>query len=363
MTVQNSIHNSIIQGDFIAGDKNVYTVQPYFDLFSNPIFLHYLGEKVSKLIGGGAVNKDNIVNTTRVIVLLFNNIIAALSDLAQSPAVYNNTFFHQLLKCKLVSITGAKTAKESGLYLAERQEFYASFYKLVPSETFTSFLDNLEDSSIPKRFETGKIISQKWLEQFGQLAKNNFTIASIQESSIKNLIISNKDYFFSRKSDEMIRIPERLGGFPFVWDSVGYLNLVSVPFDPMSVENVEIYLASEWINCYLDNYNAVIPNGMIGVTDCTLGIRKCVDVSFIIRFLSQYKLLGLICVLPFEELIELKFSSALYLREIINASFNGSLRLLHPDKAEAKIKKIEASRDNCYSKIKKIITYLYNERR
>ena len=325
--------------------------------------MHYLGEKVSRLIGGGAINNDNIVNTTRVIVLLFDNIIAALSDLAQSPTVYNSTFFHQLLKCKLVSITGAKTAKESGLYLAERQEFYAGFYKLVPSETFTCFLDNLEDSSIPKRFETGKTISQKWLEQFGQLAKNGFTIASIQENSIKNLIISNKDYFFSSKLDEIIRIPERLEGFPFVWDSVGHLNLVSVPFDPMSVENVEIYLASEWINCYLDNYNAVIPNGMIGVKDCTLGLSKWVDFSFIIRFLSQYKLLSLICVLPFEELIKLKFSFVLHLREIINASFNGSLRLLHPDKVETKIERIEASRDNCYSKIKKIITYLCDARR
>ena len=251
------------------------------------------------------------------------------------------------------------------LFLAERQEFYEKpgFYQIASAETVNSFLDSLKDSAIPKRFETGKILGQKWSERLGRLARDNFSIDDIQENSLKNLILANKDYFYSGQLDEMILIPEHLRGFPFVWDSVNHLKLVSISFDPVSIENIEVYLAAEWINCYLTNYGALIPNGLIGVGDCTLGIESNIDVLFILRFLSHYKLLDLIAALSFEELIALKLSFALYLREILNASFNGRLHLSSPAKVERKVEKIRASRCSCYLKIKKIVIYLYEERK
>lgn len=369
MNVQNKIQGSIICGDFIAGDKKVCTIQQRSDLFNKPIFLHYLGQKISKLLWNGKDNWSDIINTTKIIVLLFDNIIVSLSDLAQSPAVYNSEFFHKLLRCKigktyLISCTGTKTDQDLSMFLEERQEFYErpGFYRVASVETINSFLDNIKATAIPKRFETGKFLSQKWIEQLTRLDSDNFSIDNIHENSMKNLIVANKNYFFSRKLDEIIHIPDRLRGFPFVWDSINYLNLISVPFDLMSVENLEVYLATEWINCYLDNYGALIPNGLIGTKDCSFGIDKNTDLLFVISFLSQYKLIDLICTLSFENLIELKQDFAFYLRKIINDSFNGTFFVSSLLRVKEQIEKIRYSNSDCYSKIKNIIICLYEER-
>lgn len=370
MNVRNNIQGSIIYGDFIAGDKNVYTIQQHRDLFDKPIFLHYLGPKISKLLWNGRDNWNSIINTTKIIALLFDNIIVSLSDLTQSPAVYNSEFFHKLLRCKigdtyLISCTGTKTNQDLSMFLEERKEFYEKpgFYQVASMETINSFLDNIKAAAIPKRFETGKFLSQRWIEQLTLLGNDNFSINDIHENSMKNLIVANKNYFFSRKLDEIILIPDRLRGFPFVWDSINYLNLISVPFDPMSVENLEVYLATEWINCYLDNYGALIPNGLIGIKDCSFGIEKNTDLLYVISFLSQYKLIDLICALPFEKLVELKQDFAFYLRKVINDSFNGTFFVLSLLRVKEEIEKIRYSNIDCYSKIKSIIIYLYEERR
>lgn len=370
MNIQNNVRKSVIHGDFIGGNQNIYVTRPHIDLFSKPIFLHYLGEKVSKLIWNDDVDKDSIINTTKLIVLLFDDVIVALSDITQSPIVYNSEFFHQLLNYRsnegrLISSTGTKTGQNLEQFLAERQEYYEKpgFYQIAASETVNSFLDNIKSSLRPKYFDTGKILGQRWSERFARMERTNFSIDDIPEKSLQNLIVSNIKIFSTNKLEEMILLPEHLQGFPFVWDSVNYLKLISIPLDPMSIENAELYLAAEWINCYLDNYGASIPNHLIRRRDCTLGIKNCVDLSSVLRFLSQYRLTNLILNLPFEEWIALKYGPATYLRTLVNDLANGTFQLSNPEKTEFHIDKVLASRDSEYSKVKKIILHLYCERR
>jgi len=366
--VSNNIQGSTIYGDYVAGDKNVYTIQEYKSLFSTPIFLHYLGKKVSALIGCNN-NMRSLIGTTKIIILLFDDIFVSLSDVTQSSIIYNSSFFRRLLGYKvngtyLLSITGTKSDQDLDMFLSERQEFYEKpgFYKIVSKKAITSFLDNIKESSMTKRFDTGKILGQKWSENFGQLERTDFAINDIHQNSLKNLILANREYFYSKKLDEIILIPERLRGYPFVWDSVQYLNLISTDFDPVSLENIEIYLASEWINCYLANYGAVIPNSLIGVKNCTLGIECQVNFSLIIQFLSNYGLLSPILSLTFDELIELKQSLAIYLRQMIDDSANNKFIVSSPLKVERKLKKIFTSSMSDGCKIRKAINCLYEER-
>ena len=372
--MNNNLKDTNIYGNFIGGNhysNNYYIItKKITDIFNVKIFLHYAGHKISKLLCGENINNDFFTNNTKVILLLFDEIVMSFSDVIQSRFVYDNPFFHEMLRyqneCDYnLSIIGPGNNKELESVLSEREEFYSKprFYDIIRISKSGDFLSKVKTLITAKIFRTGMILKYKWHQDFIPIYDGTIEICDMTNINIKNLILQNSNYFYSSKVNEFLEFPEKLNDFPFIWDSVRHLKLVSYNFDDRSVMNIENYIASEWIKCYVENYNVVIPNGLIDINDCSCNLSDIVDLKYIIHFLKRYKLLTYILRLKFEDLMRVKSLYSRYIRDIINGIYrNGYINHqkpgILPGTLEESIIKIHNTNKSDFEKIKNIVCYL-----
>lgn len=366
MSSVNLLRRVHIQGDYVGRDQyNVLSNNDDID-FESTIFLHYLGQKVSSLLLGHHSNVQSLIDTTKIIIVLFSDVIISLSDITQSEQIYGAPFFRELISYKyngrhIVSITGNKTGKSLDDFLLERQVYYEKpgFFSIVPRVAFEDFLCNIQESNLPKRFSTFSIISSRWKRTFEQ-AEDIYTDQQIAtHHSVHNLINDNKAYFMSRNLRRFVDIPDKLDGYPLIWDSIEYLNLSNSVFDKASIMNIEEYLAYEWVSCYLENYNAYVPNCIIGRTSSSMGLDRTIDFRRIISVLETYQILRLLVQLSLDELVSLHCSYGIFLQDMCQKSFF----VASPQRVNARIEKVIKSKDGNYQKILNIIDIVFSNRK
>lgn len=367
MSIKNTVKNSIIYGDFIGGDYAVVFSQTYKDIFEKPIFLHYLGAKIANLAFPFGVNTLAVENTTKIIAFLFDEIIVSLSDVVQSPMVYQSAFFQNLLQQKvndrnIVSVTGISVGESLDSFFAEREEFYAKpgFYQLAAKGDAYQIYDAVSDSLRYKQFNTKKILEQAWRSTFTLFSDKG--LSGVDNIYIKNLICANEQYFSPGHLEQFLCIPSRLDGYPFVWDSVKHLQLIKGEFDPLSTATIEQYLAAEWIDCYLENYHATIPNVLIGNQDCAFHLKEITNLKPVIEFLRVFQLLPLLLSLSLEDLFCLKEIAGVLCKQLVNEYCNHRFFLKNPKDTMQRIDGLVASNKSNMDKAREIIFYLYAER-
>ena len=153
MEINNRLQYTNINGNFIGGNQyNNYIIKREpADIFDVKIFLHYAGYKISKLLYGENPDNNFFTNNTKVILLLFDDILISFSDVIQSRFVYDNLFFHKMLRCKEdgnynLSVIGPCSNNEIEAVLSEREEFYSrpGFYDIVQASKSEDFLSNVK---------------------------------------------------------------------------------------------------------------------------------------------------------------------------------------------------------------------------
>ncbi|MBQ7594462.1 MAG: hypothetical protein IJU48_08945 [Synergistaceae bacterium] len=340
MEINNNLKDTKINGNFIGGSQYINYIinqRGITNLFNVKIFLHYAGYKISKLLCGENVNNDFFTNNTKLILLLFDDIVISFSDVIQSRFVYDNPFFHEMLRYQdegnySLSIIGPGNNNELEAVLAEREEFYSKpgFYDIIQVSKSGDFLAKVKNSIISKLFSTGAFLKYKWQQDILPIYNNTIKICDITNINIKNLVLQNTEYFHSDKVNEFLNFPEKLNNFPFIWDSVMHLKLVNYKFNGRSVMNIENYIASEWIKCYIENLSVVIPNALININDCSFSLSNVADLKYIIRFLRRHKLLNYILRLNFEDLIKVRDLCSQYIRDLINNLYSNGYIINYP---------------------------------
>lgn len=367
--VSNQIKNASI-GSYVGRDSyNIFNSSDRINIFDTPIFLHFWGKKISKNIFQRSDNiKELLEINTKIILLLFDDILVSLSDATQSEFIYQNVFFRELLSYEnngepLVTIIGTKRGKNLNVFLEEREEFYykPGFYN-IPSNEICGLLDNISKSIQPKSFDTGNTLAFKWRKTFCKVVTDAFKIEELP-MEVRNVILSNYSFFQSSKVDSFINIPENLQGFPFIWDSINHLGLIKYYFDETSVYNLELYLAKEWVQCYIDNYDAKIPDILVGTRDCSMGIKNVVHMKRVYQFLRTYQLLHLLKRLNLQEILQLKNDCSYYFQKIIDMYANSMLIFKKQISINHEIQKIIVSDIKEVEKAKQIIFLLWNSER
>ena len=357
--VTNRLSNCAINGNFVGRDLNQYIQKKEKDLFNEKVFVHFVGEKISNFIFGEDHVKERILDNLKLLVFFFDKLFFALSDITQTDLFLSNPFYKDLFGHKnnceyIVSVIGANSHKDLQDFLANREEYYhkPSFYSIPSHDSILGFLSNLECISQYKNFSTIDTISYDW-------DTNITNIISQENIFLKNIFVSNRKYFQSIQSEELLRISEKLNGYPFIWDSVTCLNLIKYDFNRMSVYNIELFLASEWIKAYLNNLNMVITSSLIGQKyDASFGLDRSFNFAYIIQFLEEFQLTQLLISLNFSELLELKFKYGMNLKMLINLMYNRQFHYNNISKIKEKILKIIEYRASNYCKAKEIIQVL-----
>lgn len=355
-----------IQRDYVGRDQyNVFSNVDDIE-FESTIFLHYLGQKVSSILFAHHVDVQSLIDTTKIIIILFSDILISLSDITQSERIYKVPFFRELISYKyngqhIVSLTGNKTGKSLDDFLLERQVYYEKpgFFSIVPRTTLESFLSSIQESNSPKRFSTLSIISSRWKRTFEQAESICTDQRITTHRSVRNLINENKAFFLSRDLKRFVDIPDNLDGYPLIWDSIEYLNLSNTVFDKTSIMNIEEYLAYEWVSCYLENYDAYVPNCIIGRISSSMGLDRTIDFRRIISVLETYQILRLLIRLNLDELVSLHYSYGIFLQNICQKGF----LVASPQRVNAGIEKVIKSKDVNYRKIINIIDILFSHKK
>lgn len=360
----NRFFKSRVGRDYIGRDKNInyyLTLPTKENPFNNIIFLHYLGDKISNFLFPVSEQKVRRVReTNKLAFALFNNIYISLSDLIQSPFIYDD-FFREVLKSQesMFTIIGTKKSQNFDAFFEEREKLYfgTGFYKTL-SKKDEDIKESIirYDSIIPKYFETKSYISCKWKDI---LSSYNGKIDSIQNIYLKNAIMQINS---SKLVDKLILIPDKLNEMPFIWDSVIHLSLISEKFQESIQDDFELFLASEWVKCYIENLSCNIFNAMLGCNDCSLGINKCFDLRNLLPFLKRNNILEYILCLSFEELMCFRSSSEkLVLQRILYIFLEGYCTFKDDCKLLNKSKIIYKSKDSNLKKLKDEINLLFEE--
>ena len=353
-----NINNSIIFGNVAGRDYN--TLVEIKELFNITLFLHFLGDKISHLISQN-FNKEYSIYNTKILVLLFDDLLISLSDIIQSDYIYKSKFFRSILSLDCIHVIGTRDSEDYESFFANREEDYKSpgFYNIISKHDFLEFVDIIKKHTIPKTFSTTDKISYSWTSTLSSI--NNKGIDSIDNVPLKYFYYSNTDLFSSQSINRIIQIPEKLNGFPFIWDSVEKLDLISKHISPTSINNIEKYLAQNWIESYLENYNAFIPNKLLPSLNSSFGLKQTFDFDLVLSFLKNFNLLNLIINLSFEELIITRSDKSLgILKEIINKAYNQLLCFKKPTKVYDTINRINEKDWTAPQKIKEIVLTIYD---
>lgn len=367
--IDNRVNESYINGDYIGGNQYKYYLSSSHlsNPFNENIFLHYNGNKISKLLFLHNIQNRiiSIRNTNKLSFALFNNIYISLSDLIQSPFIYDE-IFKQVLSFKeepLITIVGTKVNQDITDFFYERDRFYfkTGFYEKISGENqeISDLIINY-NNIVQKHFNTKTLISHDWKEN---LSSYNGNIKSIGNIFLKNAVINISDSINS-EIDKLISIPDHLDGMPFIWDSIKYLSLTPKYMSELAQYNMELYLASQWIRAYIENLSCNIFNAIIGCNDSRLGIEDYFDLKSLIIFLKQYKLLDYLLELTFEELIHFRFSNErCVLQNLLGEFMNNSLMINNLSEVHLKICKIYTSDAKALQKLQKAIWLLFENAR
>lgn len=362
--VSNHLKYVSINGNYVGRDytqTNIIVQNPNTNIFSERIFLHYIGDKISKLL----YSKDrelSVRNTNKILLFLFDDIIVSISDLLQSHFIYDD-FFVECLKHNnsIFTIVGNTSNTELEKFITEREEYYfkTNFYK-KPSIDLNSFKGIVlsYNSTLPKTFKTKRIITNNWKNSFNSF---NGDIKSVENYYLQNALI-DVETKINRVVRKMIDLPDKLHELPFVWDSFKYLSIL-----PKAISRdlyFELYLAVQWIQCYIDEYSCKIVNSTIGCSDCTLHITDSINISSIYRFLNNYHILEYILKLDFHSFIRLKYETQSYrtaLQKILSLNCEKRLIINDDEKVWDMTKSIYYESDNSFERLKKQIDLLYEK--
>lgn len=365
--IDNKVKESYIKGDFIGRDQyNYYLSMPYLENpFKDNIFLHYNGDKISKFLFPHSNRIEFVRKTNKLAIALFDNIYISLSDLVQSPFIYDD-FFKQALSFEeepLFTVIGTKINQNIDEFFDERDKLYfkTGFYKTFHNES-QEIKDTIikYDNTVPKRFETKSFISCSWKEN---LSLYNGKVNSMKNVYLKNAVM-NITGSLHTDIDKIISIPDRLNKMPFIWDSIQYLSLEPKYINEIAKENIEIFLVSEWVRCYIENLSCKIFNAIIGCNDCSLGIEDCFDFKSLIVYLKRFKLLDYLLNLSFEELVWFRMSSEKsVLQECLSKCLRNFFIIKDQVKVQEKTNKIYAGNSTVKQKLKDEILLLFEEMR
>lgn len=362
--ISNHLNNVSINGNYVGRDytqTNIIVQSPNTNIFSERIFLHYVGDKISKLLY--SKNRELFVRkTNKILLFLFDDIIISISDLLQSHFIYDD-FFVECLKHNnsIFTIVGNTSNTELERFIAEREEYYfkTNFYQ-KPNIDLNSFKGIIlsYDATLPKRFKTKRIITNNW--------KNSFKSFNRDSKSVENYYLQNAlidiETNINRVVRKMIDLPDKLYELPFVWDSFKYLSIL-----PKGISRdlyFELYLAAQWIQCYIDAYSCKIVNSTLGCRDCTLHITNSINISSIYSFLNNYHILEYILNLDFHSFIRLKFetqSCRTALQKILSLNCEKKFIINDDDNVWDMTNRIYNESNNSFERLKKQIELLYEK--
>lgn len=354
--MDNYLKDTIIQGNFVGRDYyNIVCNSRDNNLFRQKIFLHYIGDKISNLLYRNDRDK-NVRNTNKLVFFLFDDIYLSISDLLQSYFIYDD-FFDQCLKYNhnFFTIIGNASKEDVDVFLTEREKFYfnTDIYR-SPSLDYENFKEIVlsYESIVPKDFRTKKHIVYNWKNSLNSF---NGKIDSIDNFFLRNAIISAET---DKIVDKLICLPDKLQGLPFVWDSFKYLSII--PGGLSSDRDFELYLASQWIKCYIDKLSCSILDSTIGCKDCSFRIPNLFKISSIFPFLKRFNLVEYILKLQFIDFANLKYSSyKTMLQHILMLEYNGVLLLKNDQYVYETTQKIYHEETPIINKLKNQVELLY----
>lgn len=362
--IKNTLKNSIIEGNFIGRDQNNYLIleSKSNNIFKDKIFLHYNGEKISKLLLP-QINRNALVcDTNKIAVALFDNLYVSLSDIIQSSFLYNH-LFRQILSFddSFINIIGTKVEKTIDDYFEERETYYfnTGFYHRFYKDTkeIKDLLLNY-NGMIPKYFETKLTLSFSWKEN---LYSYHGELRSIKSNYLRNAIMCISD-FSNKNIDKIISIPDHLNGMPFILDSINQLSLLPDEYFFKSKKYFELFLAAEWVKCYIENSSCKIFNSIIGCMDSSLGLNTCFDFKSLHEYLKRFKLKDYFLSLEIEELINFRLSCEKnILQNILTTLLTSCFKYNDQHKLYEKTNMIYSSKCSNLEKLKDQITLLFEE--
>lgn len=361
----NVLNNVNINGDFIGRDynkTNIYIQSNNKNIFSEKIFLHYIGDKISKLLYPKERDK-NVRNTNKLFLFLFDEIIVSISDLLQSHFIYDE-FFNECIKYNnnnLFTIVGNTDLNELENFIAEREEYYfkTNFYQ-KPNIDLNSFKNIISsyNAILPKTFKTKRIITYNWKKSFNKYDGDCYSIGNY----FLGKALINVETNLNQVIKKLIDLPDKLQDLPFVWDSFKYLSII--PKGIVSDLDFEMYLATQWVQCYLDEYSCRIVNSTIGCSDCTLHIPNPLNICSIFRFLNNYHIMEYILDLDFQDFIKLKFATPSYrsvLQWVLSLNSEKMIIIKDDDKVWQMTNSIYNESSNSYERLKKQIDLLHEK--
>lgn len=362
--ISNNLNNVAINGNYVGRDytqTNIIVQNQNTNIFSERIFLHYIGDKISKLL----YRKDRelfVRKTNKILLFLFDDIIVSISDLLQSHFLYDE-FFVECLKHNnnLFTIVGNTNNTELERFIAEREEYYfkTNFYQ-KPNIDLDSFKGIIlsYNATLPKTFKTKKIITYNWKASFNSF---NGDSKSVGNYYLQNALIDIETNT-NRVVRKMIDLPDKLNELPFVWDSFKYLSIL-----PKGISRdlyFELYIAAQWIQCYIDEYSCKIVNSTLGCCDCTLHITNSINISSIYSFLNNYHIIEYILNLDFHSFIRFKFEIQSYitaLQKILSLNCEKKLIIKDDEKVWNMTNSIYNESNNSFERLKKQIYLLYEK--